>query len=61
MTWSQIDDAGAADDFWEDKDEGTGGHHQRLRPRASITQRLGDDDGNEEIQRRRQNLRSKSI
>ena len=61
MTRGEIDDAGTADDVGEDEDERDGGQQQGLCPLARIAQSLGDDDGNEEIQRRRQNLRSKGI
>ena len=61
MTWGEVDDAGAADDVGEDEDEGYGGQEQCLRTFARIAQSLGDDDGDEEVERRRQNLRSKGI
>ena len=61
MPWGEVDDACTTDNLGEDEDEGDGGQHQRLRPRAGIAQSLGDDDGDEEIERCRQNLRSKGI
>ena len=61
MTWGEVDDAGTADDVGEDEDERDGGQQQGLRSLAAVAQGLGDDDGDEEVERRRQNLRSKSI
>ena len=61
MSWGKINDAGTADNLGKDEDESDGGPYQRLCPRASIAQRLGDDNGNEEVECRRQNLRSKGI
>ena len=61
MPWGKIDDACTTDNLGEDEDEGDGSQHQRLRSRASITQRLGDDDGDDKVECRRQNLRSKGI
>ena len=61
MTWGEVDDARSADNVGEDEDERDGGQQQGLRSLAAIAQGLGDDDGDEEIERRRQNLRSKGI
>ena len=61
MARGEIDDAGTADNLGEDKDEGDGGQYQRLRPRARIAQRLGDDNGDDEVERCRQDFRSKGI
>ena len=61
MTRGEIDDAGTADDVGEDEDERDGGQQKGLRPFAGIAQGLGDDDGDKEVERRRQNLRSKGI
>ena len=61
MAWGEVDDAGTTNNFGEDEDEGDGGQYQRLCPRASIPQSLGNNNGDEEVERRRQNLRSKGI
>ena len=61
MAWGKVDDAGAADDVGEDEDERDGGQQQGLRSLAAVAQGLGDDDGDEEVERCRQNLRSKGI
>ena len=61
MTWGEIDDAGTAYNFGEDKDEGDGGQYQRLRPRTRIPQSLGNNNGDKEVERRRQNFCSKGI
>ena len=61
MPWGEIDDARAADNVREDKDEGNGGQKQSLRTFASIAQGLGDDNGDEEVERSGQHLRSKGI
>ena len=61
MAWGEVDDAGAANDVGEDEDERDGGQQQGLRSLAAVAQGLGDDDGDEEVERRRQNLRSKGI
>ena len=61
MAWGEVDDAGTTDNLGEDEDEGDGGQHQRLCSRAGIAQGLGDDNGDEEVERCRQNLRSKGI
>ena len=61
MAWGEVDDAGATDDVGEDEDERDGGQQQGLCSLAAVAQCLGDDDGDKEVERRRQNLRSKSI
>lgn len=61
MSWGKVNDAGTADDVGEDEDERNRSQQQGLCPLASVAQGLGNDDGDEEIQRRRQNLRSKGI
>ena len=61
MARGEVDDAGAADDVGEDEDERDSGQQQGLRSLAAVAQGLGDDDGDKEIKRRRQNLRSKGI
>ena len=61
MAWREVDDAGTAHNLGEDEDKGNGGHHQRLRPRARVTQRLRDDDGDEEVERGGHDLRPEGI
>ena len=61
MTGGQVDDAGAADDVGEDEDEGDGGQEKRLCAFARITQRLGNDNGDEEVEHSGCNLRSERI
>ena len=61
MARGEIDDAGTADDVGEDKDERDGSYQQGLRSLAAVAQSLGDDNGDEEAERCRQNLRSKGI
>ena len=61
MTWGKVDDARATDDVGEDKDEGDGGQEQGLRTFARIAQRLGDDNGNGEVEDCRQYLGAKGI
>ena len=61
MARGKVDDASTADDIGEDEDERDSGQQQGLRPLAAIAQGLGDDNGDEEVERSGQNLRSKSI
>ena len=61
MPRGEVDDAGTADDVGEDEDERDGSQQQGLCSFATIAQGLGDDNGNEEIERGSQNLRSEGI
>ena len=61
MAWGEVDDARTADDVGEDEDEGNGGQKQGLRTFARVAQGLGDDNGDDEVERGGQHLRSKGI
>ena len=49
MARGEVDDACTADNVGEDKDEGNRGQEKRLRTFARIAHRLGDDNGDGEI------------
>ena len=61
MAWGEVYDAGTANDVGEDEDEWDGGHQQGLRTLTRVAQSLGDDNGDEEVERGGQHLRSKGI
>ncbi len=61
MTRGEVDDARTADDVGEDEDKGDGGQKQCLGTFACVAQGLGDDNGNGEVEGRRQYLGSKGI
>ena len=61
MPWGKVDDARTADDVREDEDERDGGQEQGLRTFARVAQGLGDDNGDDEVERGGQHLRSKGI
>ena len=61
MARGEVDDARATDDVGEDKDEGNGGQEKRLRTFARIAHRLGDDNGDGEVEDCRQYLGAKGI
>ena len=61
MARRKVDDTGAADNLGEDENKGNRGQHQRLRPRPRVAQRLRDDNGDDEVERGGQHLRSEGI
>ena len=61
MARGEVDDAGSANDVGEDEDERDGCQQQGLCTFPCIAQSLGDDNGDEEVERGGQHLRSKGI
>ncbi len=61
MARGEVDDACAANNVGEDKDEGNGGQEQSLCTFARIAQSLGDDNGNGEVKDCRQYFGAKGI
>ena len=61
MAWGEVDDARSANNVREDENEGDGGQEQGLCAFARVAQGLGDDNGDDEVERGGQHLRSKGI
>ena len=61
MARGEVYDARAADDVGENQDERDSGQQQGLRALPSVAQGLGDDNGDDEVERGGQHLRSKGI